>query len=179
MKCVDETCKCDEKWQFWDLLKGMCMDYLTYDAGDCKEDSHCEGNLVCRITSSVNSCECPLSVALNKCDCKREIGDEWFWGGSDCVPTTGYDRACLNSSTSYECKTLTEGTECIKVGNSFACKCPPTKYFNFDSFKCEDLIGNTTSPCKQSGKYHVTTDINRNYLIYVSSHEMTYIQLSF
>jgi hypothetical protein len=36
----------------------------------------------------------------------------------DCVPAIGYDRACSDSSANFECKTLTEGTECIKVGNS-------------------------------------------------------------
>jgi hypothetical protein len=149
LKCIDETCKCDGKWQFWDLLKGMCMDYLTYDAGDCKEDSHCEGNLVCRITSSVNSCECPLSVALNKCDCKREIGDEWYWNEEkeECEEAESYLDPCDDS---FMCKILTEGTIC----DSEYCVCPSSQYYNLVNKKCEDKL-DVTKPCNQTdGRYY-------------------------
>jgi hypothetical protein len=148
--CINKKCSCDETKQFWDTSEGICTDLLTYNTGDCKEDSECKSNLICRL-SIANSCQCPINININKCDCKREKNDESYWSGFQCIPAKGYNRVCSNSSTSYECRTLTEGTECINGKNGFTCNCKSTQFYNFYSLKCENLINNTTTPCKQLG----------------------------
>ena len=87
LMCLNDTCTCDENRQFWDSSKGMCIDYLTYNTGECTNDSDCKGALVCK-TNNDNSCECPEKVNISNCDCRREESDEWYWNVSECVPGT-------------------------------------------------------------------------------------------
>ncbi len=54
---------------------------------------------------------------------------------------------CYNSSTTYMCKTISQGTVCI--GSPYQCKCNSTQYLNYATSKCENLlsIGDT---CQKS-----------------------------
>ena len=58
------------------------------------------------------------------------------------MPAKELNMACSNTSTTYECQTVTQGTECIKIGTTTTCQCANLKYFNTIDKKCQDQLLN-------------------------------------
>jgi hypothetical protein len=135
--CIDNLCQCDST-EIW--LNGKCSKMLSYTDGSCTTDEECEGNLICKMKSE--SCECPVKVANTNCDCPAgTVDNEFYWNGFSCKPAEGFNDKCLNSNSSYMCQTLTQGTKCILDSNGkYVCKCSSSKYFNFQSRKCENKL---------------------------------------
>ena len=65
-----------------------------------------------------------------------------------CTPALSYNQTCTNSSYTYTCQTMTQGTTCSGT-YPFKCRCTSMQYFNFHDNRCEDLIGNTITTCSQ------------------------------
>jgi len=135
--CKNRVCSCDEAIQHWDIRTNKCIDSYSYDQGGCSNDKECLGNknLVCKTGGA--SCRCPQNVGNNRCDCPiREIGNEFYWNGDECVSAESFNQTCNNANSNYMCKTLTEGTECLGPA-PFRCRCQSREYFNNINRKCE------------------------------------------
>lgn len=85
-------------------------------------------------------CNCPLSSSLIYCDCNRDLNNEYYWNGASCQQSISYGQQCSNSTTSYMCQTLTQGTICASSGSTFSCQCPTLQYFNLFSNKCMNQV---------------------------------------
>lgn len=132
LSCQANLCQCDSTKQFWHstqgkliknknkklklnkiLLKGKCIDYMTYGAIGCTTDSHCQTSkgLICNLNPLNNKCDCPLSSVTGMCDCKRVVGEEFYWDGSQCIRAASYGISC-NSSMNRTCQVLYEPLFC-------------------------------------------------------------------
>jgi hypothetical protein len=134
LSCQVGICQCDGSIQFW--TGSICKNYYTYNDGSCANDNQCNGNLICKTSGS---CNCPIGVSNAYCDCPNRVsGNEYFWDASTstCTVANGYNQTCSNALSSYMCKTLTEGTQCLGP-SPFKCKCASLQYYNFQTKKCE------------------------------------------
>ena len=131
-----DICQCNST-QFWDTLTNNCRNHFSYNQGTCTADDQCiGGNLICLKNGS--SCNCPASVDVGKCDCPPRInGSEYYWNGFNCSPSLALNERCSNSSASYMCQTITQGTICSGLNDT--CQCNITQYFNSTAEKCENL----------------------------------------
>jgi hypothetical protein len=147
LECENGTCQCISAFPLWSDGYDQCIVPKTYTEF-CYNELDCNSalNLVCR--DGIQNCSCPINIQLTSyCDCVRSINTEYYWNGSSCTPAIAYNQACSNSSTSFMCKTLTEGTICS--GNlTFICKCPVLQYYNNANKKCETQVSNSL-PCSQ------------------------------
>jgi hypothetical protein len=77
---------------------------------------------------------------LTATDCERVSSKnvEMYWNDSYCVDAIAYNESCTNSSSSYMCRMLTEGTNCD--GLTTKCICDSSKYFNYQNKKCENIL---------------------------------------
>jgi hypothetical protein len=72
LSCQSEECKCSVI-QYWNDKD--CIPMLLHNDGDCREDSHCKGELICKTSGgSIKYCDCPVrnGIVLN-------------WNGINCV----------------------------------------------------------------------------------------------
>ncbi len=144
LSCPIGVCECDTKIQFWNGTR--CVNYYTYNTETCSTDSECKGSLIC--VSGGTTCNCPSIVSNTKCDCPlRAVGSEFYWNGIICTVANSYEQSCSNSSTSYMCKTLTQGTQCLGP-SPYTCICVSLKYYNFQTNKCENQLTNNLT-CSQ------------------------------
>jgi hypothetical protein len=157
LQCQNEKCECMSSKPTWSPNLDRCLGIGSYN-DPCVTVNDCDGSKLLVCNSESVSCNCHRNVSENYCDCpKRSIGSEFYWDGKECIEASGFGESC--NVLSYECKMLTEGTECINGINGFTCNCKSTQFFNFDYLKCENLINNTTTPCKQSGNNSIQNAI--------------------
>ena len=145
--CFAGKCQCISSYPMWSSGYDTCIVPLTYTQ-TCYLTSDCDtsNDLVCN--NGTYNCSCPINLPTGKCDCLRTNNNEYFWNGSACSPALGYNQSCLDSSTSYMCQTLTQGTIC-SGSTSYYCSCPTKQYFNLIDGQCEYLLLNG-DPCTQS-----------------------------
>lgn len=117
LSCRNLTCACDPTTQFWSIYLNKCINYLNYTQSGCITNSNCLSTLVCNLNPSQNPCNCPTISSNGTCDCTRLNGNESFWNGTKCVSAFAYNSTQCTST--YQCRTLTENTQCI----SNQCKC--------------------------------------------------------
>jgi hypothetical protein len=72
LSCQSEECKCPVI-QYWND-KG-CVPLLLHNEGECREDSNCKGDLICKTSGGSNK----------YCDCPVRKGIELKWNGTNCV----------------------------------------------------------------------------------------------
>ena len=145
LKCLNGHCQCTSSYPIWSFGYNTCIVPMTY-TGTCFVDSDCDAslNLVCNANGKSN-CTCPKAPKASTCDCVRVFGNENYWDGSICKSVQDYNQFCINSSTSYMCKTITEGTYCQGITNK--CKCPTFYYYNNATSSCQkQLLINVTCP---------------------------------
>lgn len=93
--------------------------------------------LIC--PTSIGTCNCPISSSNTFCDCMRIVNNEYYWNGSSCQASKAFSGSCTNSSTSYMCQTLTQGTVCNASNSSiFTCECPYLQYFDDSLNQCQN-----------------------------------------
>jgi hypothetical protein len=138
LECRDGSCQCISLFPFWSKRLDKCILPSTYSES-CFDTTDCDTSksLVCNDGSS--NCKCPQNVLINACDCPRNIGNEYYWNGTNCVIAREYSQTCYNASTNYMCKTLTEGTICSGL-SLFTCKCSTLQYYRISSKKCENKL---------------------------------------
>jgi hypothetical protein len=147
LECNNGTCQCISEFPFWSDGYNQCIVPKSYTEF-CYSQSDCNAalNLVCR--DGTQNCSCPINIqSTSLCDCVRRIDKEYYWNGTSCTLALDYNEECSNSSTSYMCKKLTQGTICSGTTN-FSCKCPPFQYYNNSNKKCENQKSNNVS-CSQ------------------------------
>ena len=113
---------------------------IPYGANGYSTDDDCMSNqmLICNNASSL-------------CECQRSFNDEFYWNGTSCQPSLSYGQSCLNSTTSYMCQTLTQGTICSNTNSSvYTCQCPISKYFE-----------NMTNMCQNELLFNQSCNINK------------------
>lgn len=145
--CVNSACACISSYPVWSVGYYQCIVPKSYDQY-CYANSDCNTalNLICH--DGTQNCTCPTNVNNNYCDCLRLIGNETYWSGSSCVPALSYNQSCSSTSSSYMCKTLTEGTIC-SGSNPYKCSCPTLQYYNFTIKQCTSQLSNSIS-CSQT-----------------------------
>lgn len=100
--------------------------------------NECDDNLGLQCYVSSSTIGYQMQSITMFCDCKREIFNESYWNGSSCQPALKLNSSCTNTSTSYMCQQLTQGTLCNDSNGNlvFTCQCPFLKYFDSTSNKC-------------------------------------------
>ena len=118
LKCVKRECVCTASFPQWSDSRQSCIVPSTYDetCGECDINT----KLVCN---------------AGKCNCVREINNEYYWNGLDCVPAHGFGESCLESNM---CRELTEQTICDQ--KELICKCKQLQYFDKVKNKCENQL---------------------------------------
>ena len=138
LECSGGRCNCVLPYLKWSASYVSCIIPATYSEA-CIVTSDCDTSkaLIC---NSGTNCSCPSNLLSGKCDCpSRAIGAEYFWNGTNCVTAYRNGELCSNSSTSYMCQTLTQGTTCSGPA-PFKCQCSSLQYFNTNNNKCETLL---------------------------------------
>ena len=153
LRCSNLVCSCNSSFQFWSTNYSTCLNYFSYNQGVCTTNNECSSNLICQ--KSGVSCSCPKTTANGYCDCPtRVVGAEFYWNGSSCTPANAYNQTCSNSSASYMCQTVTQGTICSGT-STFRCICSSQQYFNIATQSCQSLLSVNqtcmqTDACKSS-----------------------------
>ena len=106
----------------------------------CSSLYECNDAIGLTCPSMIGSCNCPLASTTIFCDCQRTVNNEYFWNGTACQSAASLDESCLNSSTSYMCQTLTQGTICNGTAFNFTCQCPYLKYFDQLTNSCQNQL---------------------------------------
>ena len=123
LECKNRSCSCNSLNPQWSLSLDKCINPSGYD----------------EICDSAKECDIGKFLKCNsgKCGCWREYNNEYFWDGSLCIPAIEYNKPCIDLSSSFMCKTLTEGTKCLG-SNTFTCTCDSVQYYSLTNKKCED-----------------------------------------
>ena len=137
LQCVSGACQCISAYPVWSDALDACYAPKIYNQY-CYGNTDCNYalNLVCQ--DGTYNCTCPINIANNYCDCIRVLNNEYYWNGSGCVTCKNFNQTCTNSS-SYMCKTLTQGTMCLGP-YPYKCRCQTLQYFNQISGKCENQL---------------------------------------
>ncbi len=124
---------------------------MTYTKTGCNYTSDCysEYGLVC---NSGSTCNCPENSFVGMCDCYRSQSIEYFWNGTSCQLAYSYGLTCTNSSTTYMCKYMKEGTSCVQSSPGvYTCECPLLQYFNPDGYCTNQTFVNTNCSATSNG----------------------------
>lgn len=117
LSCQNLTCACNPATQYWSVIVNKCLNYLAYSQSGCAANTDCMSSLICNLNAAQNPCNCPTASVSGACDCVRTSGNEQFWNGTQCVSAYAYTSTQCN--TTYQCRTLTENTQCL----TNQCKC--------------------------------------------------------
>jgi hypothetical protein len=147
LSCQNGTCLCDTKTLIWSNILNKCVVPATYTEL-CNQTVNCDTSKSLKCNNGLTNCSCPHKLASGQCDCVREDKNEFFWNGITCAAAYGFNESCSNYSTSYMCKTMTEGTICSGP-SQYKCLCPSLQYYRVSTSKCEDQLSNTIS-CTQN-----------------------------
>jgi hypothetical protein len=140
LECKNGACVCISAYPLYSDGYGKCIVPKSYNQY-CYDHLDCNSALGLGCHNGTQNCTCPSTIANNFCDCQRVANAEYYWNGVKCMPALGYYQNCLNRSSSYMCKTLTEGTIC--AGSfPYLCKCPSLQYYNNVTKKCEAQLMN-------------------------------------
>lgn len=107
---------------------------LKYGMIGCLNDTDCDQTGLLSCNNGV-SCNCPLISTIEMCDC---TSNKTYWNGSSCQPLGNYGDTCLNSLSSYMCKTLSQGTLCSNSTGDFRCECTSQQYFDTITMSCKN-----------------------------------------
>jgi hypothetical protein len=137
--CLDQICQCKSGEILSNDETGYRCTATIFKS--CFNDSDCFGRLYCKnstcacleddifcYNSALNWCaskyECisNLDCIEEKCQCPREIDNEYYFKGNECVKAVSFGNKCRRTE---ECQYLTENTKCIKG----ICQCDPTGIF--------------------------------------------------
>lgn len=133
LNCSNGFCSCITQFPVWSYGYDKCIIPKNYTE-KCFSTNDCNANknLICN--DATYNCTCPTNTAIGQCDCVREVGNENYWDGSSCTPAIAYSQSCTSS---YMCKTMTEGTYCDGTGK---CKCKTNYYYSFTTFSCQSQL---------------------------------------
>jgi hypothetical protein len=123
LECKNRICSCNLMTPQWSITLDKCINPSDYN-------EVCDSLIEC---DSIKSLKC----YSGKCECLKEYNNEYFWDTSMCVPAIEYNQPCLDSSSSFMCKTLTEDTACLLVAKKLICTCKPLQFYSKSSKKCE------------------------------------------
>jgi hypothetical protein len=150
--CQSNICVCNSTTQFWSSILGVCTNLYKYTESGCTSDSECASTLICN-NSTNTKCTCPTSLTANTCDCPRSYGYEYYWNGLACVIALSNGVSCSNTSTTYMCNWITEGTVCnITTSGTYTCQCPIYTFYNSTACRDQTLYNTVcslaTSSCR-------------------------------
>jgi hypothetical protein len=147
--CLNGLCVCNST-QFWLNSITGCRNYYIYGQSPCSADNQCASTLICN-NGSNTPCTCPSLLSSGYCDCYRSHSIEYFWNGNSCQLANSYGLTCTNSSTTYMCKYMKEGTSCVQsTPGVYTCECPVLQYFNPDGYCTNQTLVNTN--CSATSK---------------------------
>jgi hypothetical protein len=138
LECLGGSCQCISSFPTWSDGYDKCIVPVSYSEL-CYVSTDCDTSksLVCH--DSTDNCTCPKNLSNYTCDCVRKVYNEYYWSGTSCTIARGYNQTCTNSSSTYMCKTMTEGTVCVGP-SPYKCKCPSLQYYLFTTSKCESQL---------------------------------------
>jgi hypothetical protein len=143
--CQSNICVCNSTTQFWSSILGVCTNLYKYTESGCSSDTQCLSTLICN-NSTNTKCTCPTSLTANTCDCPRSYGYEYYWNGLACVIALSNGVSCSNTSTTYMCNWITEGTVCnITTFGTYTCQCPSYMYYNGTACRDQTLYNTVCS----------------------------------
>lgn len=146
LRCTNAHCQCISAYPLWSNGYNKCIVPITYNQY-CYGTSDCNSVLGLTCHDGTQNCVCPTNVSNNYCDCIRIQNNETYWNGEKCTLALSYNELCSNATSSYMCKTLTEGTTCSGPV-SFKCKCVALQYYNFGIKQCSPQLSFRNS-CSQ------------------------------